>query len=199
MASGSSAHPRQNDFNIGSGSGSGIGARPGLSPSSSSPNSPAYHQTNHRPTRYQRPHSQTKRAISAGSGPGPGPGSGSGSGSSVGPMISDTADLFAEGTTPTEGAMWRERFHKRMEERERRKRAREEAVDQRRRDASASAPAGGATDKGLVLGQGRGLKGANEDEVVDDEEADRRAQADDEEVSGGLFLPSPVLSSISAT
>ena len=42
------------------------------------------------------------------------------------------AELFAEGTTPTEAQMWRERFSRRMIDRERRKKGREAEVDKRR-------------------------------------------------------------------
>lgn len=42
------------------------------------------------------------------------------------------AELFAEGTTPTEAQMWRERFSRRMIDRERRRKGREEEVDKRR-------------------------------------------------------------------
>jgi len=87
---------------------------------------------------------------------------------------SDTDLFFAEGTTPTEGAMWRERFHKRMEERERRKKAREAEINRRRSTGDVNA----GTVKGRNGGGGAGVID-NEDE----EEADRRAQADDEEVS----------------
>lgn len=69
-------------------------------------------------------------------------------------------DLFSEGTTPMEGTMWRERFTRRIEERERRKRVRE--IDLARR-------------RSLPESTHR-IDGMNE------EEADRRAQADDEEV-----------------
>jgi hypothetical protein len=42
------------------------------------------------------------------------------------------AELFAEGTTPTEGLMWRERFSRRMEDREKRRKSREAEIDRRR-------------------------------------------------------------------
>jgi hypothetical protein len=42
------------------------------------------------------------------------------------------AELFAEGTTPTEAQMWRERFSRRVIDRERRKKGREAEVDRRR-------------------------------------------------------------------
>lgn len=67
-------------------------------------------------------------------------------------------DLFSEGTTPMEGAMWRGRFTRRMEEREQGKRVRE-----------------------IDLARRRSGSGAREE--VNEEEADRRARADDEEVS----------------
>lgn len=57
-----------------------------------------------------------------------------------------------------EGAMWRERFGRRLVEREKRKVVRKAELDKRR-----------SVDRS--------------DEVMDDDEADRRAQADDEEVS----------------
>lgn len=47
-------------------------------------------------------------------------------------LHSAPAELFAEGTTPTEGQMWRERFTRRMVDRERRKKIREVEVDKRR-------------------------------------------------------------------
>jgi hypothetical protein len=47
-------------------------------------------------------------------------------------MNSAPAELFAEGTTPTEAQMWRERFSRRMIDRERRKKGREAEVDKRR-------------------------------------------------------------------
>lgn len=78
-------------------------------------------------------------------------------------------DLFTtEGTTPVEGAMWKERFSRRMEERERRKKAREADIS-RRRSMSVGAGAGSSSPGGMS--------------VEEEEEADRRAQEDDEEVS----------------
>jgi hypothetical protein len=65
-------------------------------------------------------------------------------------------DLFTEGTSPVQGQLWRDRLGRRMEERERRKRSREEE-----------------------MGRRRGLPA----EEIDQEAADRRAQEDDEEVS----------------
>lgn len=69
-------------------------------------------------------------------------------------------DPFAEskGVTPVESAMWKEKFARRVKDRERRRKAREVDLDRRR-----------------SIGQS--------DEVMDEEEADRQAQADDEEVS----------------
>ena len=67
-------------------------------------------------------------------------------------------DIFAEGATPVGSAMWKERLARRVQDRERRRRARELDLERRR-------------------GSGYG------DPVMDEEEADRQAQADDEEVS----------------
>jgi hypothetical protein len=72
------------------------------------------------------------------------------------------ADLFAEGTTPVEGAMWKEKFARRITDRERRKRAREQDLVKRR---SGSAPV---------------------EEEMNEDEAERRAEEDDEEVSWGI-------------
>jgi hypothetical protein len=71
-----------------------------------------------------------------------------------------SADLFGEGTgaSPVQSAMWKERFARRVKDRERRRKARDDDLD-RRRSIERS------------------------DEIVDEEEADRQAQADDEEVS----------------
>jgi hypothetical protein len=60
-------------------------------------------------TRYKRPDVQSKRYLQ-----------------------SAPAELFAEGTTPTEGLMWRERFSRRMEDREKRRKSREAGIDKRR-------------------------------------------------------------------
>lgn len=73
------------------------------------------------------------------------------------PPSNGQVDLFTEGTSPVQGQMWRDRLSRRMEERERRKRAREGEIGRRR--------------------------GQNGEGDVDQEEADRRAQEDDEEVS----------------
>lgn len=67
-------------------------------------------------------------------------------------------DLFTEGTSPVQGQMWRDRLGRRMEERERRKRTREDDMG-RRRDTLGSLSA------------------------EDQEAADKRAAEDDEEVS----------------
>ena len=93
-------------------------------------------------TRYVRPPTESRRGVKYLRGP---------------------IDLFAEGTTPMEGAMWRERFTRRMEERDRRKKAREGDLARRR-----SLP-----------------------EQLDEEEADRRSQHDDEEVRLHFFPPLP--------
>ncbi|OWZ76119.1 hypothetical protein C366_05594 [Cryptococcus neoformans Tu401-1] len=69
-------------------------------------------------------------------------------------------DLFSEGTTPLEGAMWRERFSRRIEERERRRNARDANLNRRR---------------GI---DGFGLRGV----TLDEDEAERKAQEDDEEI-----------------
>ena len=69
-------------------------------------------------------------------------------------LASAPSELFAEGTTPTEGLMWREKFSKRVEDRERRRQNREGAIDRRR----------GGLD-------------------VFEEEDEEKARADDEEVS----------------
>jgi len=68
-------------------------------------------------------------------------------------------DPFGEGkgATPVESAMWKERFTRRVKDRERRKRARDDDINRRR-----------SMDRS--------------DEILDEEEADRRAQEDDEEV-----------------
>lgn len=72
-----------------------------------------------------------------------------------------SADLFSEGTTPTEGAMWRERLARRMADRQRKKQRRDDALTRRR----------GMDDF---------------DEPEDEDERERQAQADDEEVSGDV-------------
>ncbi|WWC59494.1 uncharacterized protein I303_102050 [Kwoniella dejecticola CBS 10117] len=78
------------------------------------------------------------------------------------------SDLFSEGTTPTEGLMWREKFSRRVEERERRKSQREGNIDKRRGiDASAN---------------------RREMSVEEEEEADRKAQEDDEEIFRRLVI-----------
>lgn len=119
---------------------SGSGAGPSSSP------------TSNLTTRYQRP--STRRPGSTGH-------------VNLTAREVSSPDLFAEGTTPTEGAMWRERFSRRMEERERRRKARQVDLDRRR-----SSDASPAMDD---------LAGSEAEE-----EAERRAQADDEEVSSGL-------------
>ncbi|ORY30388.1 hypothetical protein BCR39DRAFT_529618 [Naematelia encephala] len=91
------------------------------------------------PTRYTRPTAAKRHSLPAG-------------------------DLFTEGTTPTEGAMWREKFSRRIEERERRKRAREDDLERRR------------------------SSGGRDDELMSEEEADRRAQEDDEEIFRRLMV-----------
>jgi len=75
------------------------------------------------------------------------------------PHAPSGGDPFGEGkgATPVESAMWKERFTRRVKDRERRKRARDEDIN-RRRSMERS------------------------DEILDEEEADRRAQEDDEEV-----------------
>jgi hypothetical protein len=65
-------------------------------------------------------------------------------------------DLFTEGTSPVQGQLWRDRLGRRMEERERRKRVRENDMH-RRRD----------------------IQGVDDE---DQEAADKRAAEDDEEV-----------------
>lgn len=47
-------------------------------------------------------------------------------------LASAPSELFTEGTTPTEALMWREKFSKRVEDRERRRQSRDVAVDRRR-------------------------------------------------------------------
>ncbi|WVQ76001.1 hypothetical protein IAR50_005637 [Cryptococcus sp. DSM 104548] len=70
-------------------------------------------------------------------------------------------DLFSEGTTPLQGAMWRERFTRRMDERTRRKDAKEKNLERRR-------------------GIGRPLF---EDELEEDEdELERKAKEADDEI-----------------
>lgn len=96
-------------------------------------------------TRYQRP---ARKSLSSSVTTGP---------SNLGTR--DT-DLFSEGTTSLEGAMWRERFTRRMEERERRRKARNANLNRRR---------------GI---DGLGLSGVS----LDEDEAERKAQEDDEEV-----------------
>ena len=95
------------------------------------------------PTRYTRPNAKRSPATPF---PAASPYSGGG-------------DLFGEGkgTTPVESAMWKERFARRVQDRERRKRARAQDLD-RRRSIDTS------------------------DDVSDEDEAERVAQADDEEV-----------------
>lgn len=68
--------------------------------------------------------------------------------------------MFGEGkgTTPVESAMWKERFARRVQDRERRMRVRAQDLD-RRRSIDTS------------------------DNMDDEDEAERAAQADDEEVS----------------
>ncbi|EIW71262.1 hypothetical protein TREMEDRAFT_60193 [Tremella mesenterica DSM 1558] len=70
----------------------------------------------------------------------------------------------AEGTTPTESAMWRQAFTRRMEERVRRKKAREEDLARR-----------------------RNMKLPQEEDVFD-EEAERQAQNDEEEIFRRLMV-----------
>ncbi|WWD21519.1 hypothetical protein CI109_106005 [Kwoniella shandongensis] len=82
-------------------------------------------------------------------------------------------DLFTtsstEGTTPTpmEGLLWKERFNRRMKERERRKERRQADLDKRR---------------GTIGGSSDPL------DIEDEEEADRRAQEDDEEIFRRLVV-----------
>jgi hypothetical protein len=69
------------------------------------------------------------------------------------------ADFFAEGASPVTGAMWNERFARRISDRDRRTKAREESIQKRRSGSMA------------------------EDENMSEEETERRAREDDEEVS----------------
>ncbi|WVO16549.1 hypothetical protein L204_104228 [Cryptococcus depauperatus] len=88
-------------------------------------------------TRYERP----ARRISA---------------SASSPIAGTSTDLFSEGTTPLEGAMWRERFTRRMQERKRRREAKDRDLNKRR--------------------------GISKQSSLDEEEAERKAQEDDEEI-----------------
>ncbi|WRT64748.1 uncharacterized protein IL334_001682 [Kwoniella shivajii] len=109
------------------------------SPNSSSPSS--------RQTRYTRP---SKRSST-----------------SLPPSSSSTGnDLFSEGTTPMEGLMWREKFTRRVEEREKRKINRNKELDKRR-----------GMEKRL-----------NFDQQQEEEEFDRKAQEDDEEIFRRLVV-----------
>ncbi|WVF69778.1 hypothetical protein IAT40_004557 [Kwoniella sp. CBS 6097] len=84
------------------------------------------------------------------------------------------ADLFSEASTPTESLLWRERFSRRAEERERRKKARDADLDRRR----------GVTPS--YHGHGVQIVAALTPE--EEEEADRRAQQDDEEIFRRLVI-----------
>ncbi|OCF76964.1 hypothetical protein I204_02673 [Kwoniella mangroviensis CBS 8886] len=77
------------------------------------------------------------------------------------------SDLFSEGTTPMEGLMWREKFSRRVEAREKRKADRNNELDKR-----------------------RGLSGSIQREmsVEEEEEQDRKAQEDDEEIFRRLVI-----------
>ncbi|WVQ69287.1 uncharacterized protein L199_007504 [Kwoniella botswanensis] len=77
------------------------------------------------------------------------------------------SDLFSEGTTPMEGLMWREKFSRRVEAREKRKADRNNELDKR-----------------------RGLSGSvkREMSVEEEEEQDRKAQEDDEEIFRRLVI-----------
>ncbi|WVQ98080.1 hypothetical protein IAU59_005202 [Kwoniella sp. CBS 9459] len=91
-------------------------------------------------------------------------------------------DLFSEASTPTESLLWRERFSRRAEERERRRQARDADLD-RRRGVVNSGPEKGRGD-GFGQARGNGPNLTPEEE----EEADRRAQADDEEIFRRLVV-----------
>nr|XP_019047140.1 hypothetical protein I302_03747 [Kwoniella bestiolae CBS 10118]OCF26070.1 hypothetical protein I302_03747 [Kwoniella bestiolae CBS 10118] len=82
------------------------------------------------------------------------------------PSSSSTTDLFSEGTTPMEGQMWREKFTRRVEAREKRKADRTRELDKRR---------------------GTGV-GGREMSVEEEEAEDRRAQEDDEEIFRRLVI-----------
>lgn len=121
--------------------GSGIGN--GRVPSFSSPGSGSSSRFGRRPTAPAHTRSAGSSAVVGGLG---------------GPL-----DLFTEGTSPVQGQLWRDRLGRRMEERERRKRARENE-----------------------MGRRRDIEGDDADQNQDQEAADRRAQEDDEEVSSSL-------------
>ncbi|KAK8847428.1 hypothetical protein IAR55_005286 [Kwoniella newhampshirensis] len=84
-------------------------------------------------------------------------------------LLSDhPQDLFTTGgTTPMEGLLWKERFSRRMKERERRKERRQADLDRRR---------------------GVGSGSSDPIEAEDEEEADRKAQEDDEEIFRRLVI-----------
>ena len=107
-----------------------------LAQSSGSPRSLSYITPPHasHPTRYARPNAKRAQTTPA----------------------SSPSDFFAEGTTPVEGAMWKERFTRRIFDRERRKKARTEDLNRRR---------------------------SVENSDMDEEEELRMAKEDDEEVS----------------
>ncbi|WWD00616.1 hypothetical protein V866_007551 [Kwoniella sp. B9012] len=77
------------------------------------------------------------------------------------------SDLFSEGTTPMEGLMWREKFSRRVEAREKRK-----------------------ADRNNELNKRRGLSESawREMSVEEEEEQDRIAQEDDEEIFRRLVI-----------
>ncbi|WWC67973.1 uncharacterized protein I206_101892 [Kwoniella pini CBS 10737] len=104
-------------------------------------------------TRYIRPSSSSKKSSS------------SSSSRRASSSNETNSDLFSEGTTPTEGLMWREKFTRRLEERERRKKSRE-----------------------LNLDKKRGLQQKREFNLEEEEEADRKAQQDDEEIFRRLVI-----------
>ncbi|TYJ56895.1 hypothetical protein B9479_002340 [Cryptococcus floricola] len=80
---------------------------------------------------------------------------------SYSPAGPSNGDLFSEGTTPLEGAMWRERFTRRMDERENRKKAKERNLEMRR-------------------GIGRPL--FTDDIEEDEDELERKEKEDDDEI-----------------
>ncbi|OCF45867.1 hypothetical protein I317_00355 [Kwoniella heveanensis CBS 569] len=146
---------RSSPSGLGSGSGSGSGS----TPASMSKSPPAMTQPRYsaqRSKRYSLPAASSSSSSSAHTHP---------------------ADLFSEASTPTESLLWRERFSRRAEERERRKKARDADLDRRRGIASSS----GNHGEGRT---GNGTSSTPEEE----EEADRRAQADDEEIFRRLVI-----------
>ncbi|WWC86885.1 uncharacterized protein L201_001764 [Kwoniella dendrophila CBS 6074] len=82
--------------------------------------------------------------------------------------INNDSDLFSEGTTPMEGFMWREKFTRRLKERERRKEQRNQSIDKRR---------------GIISNSVN-----REMSLEEEEEEDRKAQEDDEEIFRRLVI-----------